>query len=63
MEKAWTMIAKPNNLSCWPMIYDVARSSGEALRTAPLHPDKLDLLLQSKRFTSPKADTSAPSLT
>lgn len=56
VERAWTMLAKPNNMSCWPMVYEVGRSSGEATRTAPMHPDRLDRLLESKRFTSAKAD-------
>ena len=56
VERAWTMLAKPNNLSCWPMIYEVGPASGEAHRTPPMHPDRLASLLQTKRFTSPKAD-------
>ena len=57
VEHAWTMVAKPNNLSCWPMIYDVgAGAAGVAERRPPLHPRRLRQLLEEKAFTSPKAD-------
>ena len=55
VERAWAMVAKPNAVSCWPMIYDVA-SADEASRAAPMHPDRLQAELETKRFTSPKAD-------
>lgn len=69
VECAWTMLAKasvvaisrsssllPGSSRCWPMIYDVGSSSGEAKRMPPMHPDTLAKLLATKRFTSPKAD-------
>ena len=51
VERAWTMLAKTNNYRCWPMIYD-SSSRGEALRTPPMHPDRLDRLLRQKTFTN-----------
>ena len=55
-EKAWTMVAKPNSVNCWPMILDAGEPSFEAPRQPPMHPDDLAALLATKRFTSPKAD-------
>lgn len=56
VERAWTMLTKPNSAVCWPMLFDIASATGEAKRSAVLHPDRLTALLQTKRFTSPKAD-------
>ena len=56
VERAWTMLSKPNNTSCWPMIYEVGSPSGEPTRAPPMHPDRLNALLATKRFTSESAD-------
>ena len=56
VERAWTMLSKPNNMSCWPMIYEVGSASGETRRAPPMHPDRLNTVLDTKRFTSESAD-------
>jgi len=55
VERAWANVAKPNSISCWPMLYDVG-TGDEAARAAPLHPQQVAELLATKKFTSPKAD-------
>ena len=55
-ERAWTMLSKPNSDRCWPMILEVGSDSGEMPRSPPQHPNRLANILDTKRFTSPKAD-------
>lgn len=57
-EHAWTMLAKSNSYTCWPMVLEVSSHapSGEARRVPPQHPDALAVTLEARRFTSPKAD-------
>jgi hypothetical protein len=50
------MISKDNTDRCWPMILDVGSDSGETRRLPPQHPNRLACTLDTKRFTSPKAD-------
>jgi hypothetical protein len=56
IEKAWIMVAKMNNVGCWPMVYEVDSESGEACRLPPLHPDRMQEYIETKVFSSPKAD-------
>lgn len=52
----YPQVAKSNNVGCWPMVLEVGSASGEAARLPPAHPDRLVRLLETKAFTSPKAD-------
>ena len=52
VERAWAMVAKPNNNGCWPMLYDVGTGE-EAERAAPLHPEQVAELLRRHGFVLP----------
>jgi hypothetical protein len=56
VEHAWTMVSKSNNTGCWPMILESSHVTREAPRQPPMHPERLRALLETKAFTSPKAD-------
>ena len=50
------MVAKANSNQCWPMVLDVGEANGEAARMPPMHPEDFEAHLETKRFTSEKAD-------
>ena len=56
VERCWAMLGKTNSYHVWPMLYDVASVRGEARRTPPMHPDRLEAELARKTFTSRKTD-------
>mmetsp|Transcript_18922 Transcript_18922/g.63842 ORF Transcript_18922/g.63842 Transcript_18922/m.63842 type:complete len:391 (-) Transcript_18922:266-1438(-) len=56
VEALWIGLVKIKTPYLWPPILDASSPSGEPKRTAPLHPDRIEALLETKTFTSPKAD-------